>query len=338
MPDEAALERDLSEPEAAAVETLRGLPGDILVLGASGKMGPSMARLALRCARDAGSARRVVGVSRFSEPGVREALERDGVETIAANLLDPVAVERLPDAPLVVYMVGRKFGTGADQSLTWATNVYAAALAAGRYRASRFVAFSTGNVYPLAPVTSSGPAESDPAGPTGEYAQSALGRERILEYFSRRHGTPMAILRLNYAVEPRYGVLRDVAEKVWNGVPIDLSMGHINVIWQRDANAIALCSFARCASPPLVLNVTGSATLSIRDLAWRFGCLMGRTPQFTGAERSTALLSKARKCWELLGRPETPLDVMVARVGMWVMKGGRGLGKPTHYEEREGAF
>ncbi len=233
-------------------------------------------------------------------------------------------------------MVGQKFGTTGDAAGTWATNVLAAGFAAERFAASRIVAFSTGNVYPLTPVGSGGPVESDPLGPVGEYAQSALGRERVLESCSRRHGTRMAILRLNYAVEPRYGVLRDIADRVRAAQPVDLAMGRVNVIWQRDANAVALRSFPHCATPPFVLNVTGAA-VSVRDLAERFGARFGIAPRFAGSERDTALLSNASRCRVLFGEG-LPLDAMVEQVAAWVEAGGRALGKPTRFEEREGRF
>ncbi len=335
--DEAELEDVLSRPAPADVAAMADLRGDVLVLGVAGKMGPSLARLARRASDEAGVRRRVMGVARFSAPGAREALERAGVETIACDLLDRAAVARLPEAPNVVYMVGQKFGTTGDEAGTWATNVWAAGLAAERFQASRIVAFSTGNVYPLTPVASGGPGEGDAVGPVGEYAQSALGRERVLEWWSRRRGTPMAILRLNYAIEPRYGVLRDIAERVRAREPVDLAMGRVNVIWQRDANAIALRSFAHVASPPLVLNVTGAATLSVRALAERFGERFGVAPLFNGTERDTALLSNASRCRDLFGEGMPP-EEMVERVAAWMEAGGRGLGRPTHFGERQGRF
>jgi nucleoside-diphosphate-sugar epimerase len=332
------LEEALSRPAAADVAAMAALPGDLLVLGAAGKMGPSLAQLARRASEQAGVRRRVIGVARFSAAGSRETLERAGVETIAADLLDRDAVTALPDAPNVVYMAGQKFGTSGDQPATWATNVVAASLAAERYAGSRIVAFSTGNVYPLTTAASGGPVESDPTGPIGEYAQSALGRERILEFQARRSGTPLAILRLNYAIEPRYGVLRDLADKVWRGEPIDVTMGHVNIIWQRDANAIALRALAHGAVPPLVLNVTGPQTLAVRDLATRLGAQLGRAPEFTGTEQGTALLSNAARCVELFGPAETTVDQMIATVADWVKQGGASLNKPTHFAEREGRF
>lgn len=337
--DETELDEALSRPTAADAAAMAQLPpGDLLVLGASGKMGPSLARLAVRASARTGTKRRVLAVARFSAPGVRKALEQSGVETIAADLLDPAAVSGLPDCAHVVFMVGQKFGTAADQPLTWATNVLATALAAERFARSRIAVFSTGNVYPLTAVTGPGPRERDPVAPVGEYAQSALARERVLEYFSRLHATPMAILRLNYAVEPRYGVLRDVADRVWRGEAVDLSMGHVNVIWQRDACSVALRALGHCASPPFVLNLTGSDTVSVRRLAERFGDLFGRKVRFTGVEGDTALLSNATLCRQMFGPPEASLDQMIAMVADWVRRGGRSLGRPTHFEEREGRF
>jgi nucleoside-diphosphate-sugar epimerase len=235
-------------------------------------------------------------------------------------------------------MAGRKFGTVADQPATWATNAYLAGVVAERFRHSRIVAFSTGNVYPLTAVAQSGPRESDPVGPVGEYAEAALGRERILQFFATRNGTPMAILRLNYAVEPRYGVVRDIVDQVISQVPIDLTMGYANLIWQRDANAIALRAFEQCATPPLVLNLTGRPAASVRDLAARIGQHLGVEPQFRGVEAATALLSDASQCEELFGPPPTSLDEMIRRVADWAAAGGRSLNRPTHFSERGGKF
>jgi nucleoside-diphosphate-sugar epimerase len=234
-------------------------------------------------------------------------------------------------------MVGQKFGTSGNQPLTWATNVHAAALAAERFPASRIVLFSTGNVYALSSVAGRGPTEDDPVGPIGEYAESALGRERMLEFFAQKNGTKVAILRLNYAIEPRYGVLRDLADAIVRGDAIDLAMGHVNVIWQRDANSVALRALTRCASPPFVLNVTGPMQ-SVHDLAERLGARLGVKPRFDGTERETALLSDASLCRELFGPPATSVGAMIERVADWVKAGGGSLGKPTHFEQREGAF
>jgi nucleoside-diphosphate-sugar epimerase len=335
---EDELEAELARPTPDLVAALAGIAGDILVLGVSGKMGPSLARLALEASAAGRMRRRVVGVARFSQPGVREALDHHGVETIACDLLDRKAMDALPDAPNVVYMAGRKFGTRMDQAATWATNAYLAGVVAERFRSARIVAFSTGNVYPLTPVDQNGPSEADPVGPVGEYAEAALGRERILQFFANRNRTPMAILRLNYAVEPRYGVVRDIADQVMAEAPIDLTMGYANLIWQRDANAIALRALALCATPPLVLNVTGRPAASIRDVAIRLGELLAIEPQLRGVEAANALLSDASQCDALFGPAPTSLDEMIRRVAEWVLTGGRSLQRPTHFAERGGHF
>ena len=337
MPDEAQLERLLAQPVPAVVEALSTAGGDIVVLGAGGKMGPSLARLALLCLREGGSRHRVIAVARFSDAGVRAALERDGVETIQADLVDPSQLAKLPDVPNVIFMVGQKFGTSGEEARTWGLNAWVPGAVALRYATARIVAFSTGNVYPLWSTSSAGPSETDPTGPVGEYAQSALARERVLEFFSRRNGTPMAILRINYAIEPRYGVLRDIADRVRSGEPVDLAMGYVNVIWQRDANAIALRALAACRTPPLVLNVTGRA-LSVRWLAEQFGARWGVAPRYSGTEAGTALLSDASRMEAQFGRPDVAIDEMIAHVAEWVEQGGRSLNKPTHFTSREGRF
>jgi nucleoside-diphosphate-sugar epimerase len=320
------------------VEALGRVEGDIIILGAAGKMGPSLARLAVRASHEAGSARRIIGVARFGNAAARALLDRNGVHTIACDLFDRSALDALPGAPNVVYMVGRKFGTARDESATWATNAWLAGTVAQRFADSRIVAFSTGNVYPLTPVAGNGPTEADVPAPVGEYAQAALARERVLEFFSRRNGTPMALLRLNYAVEPRYGVLRDIADKVYGGQPIDLPMGFVNVIWQRDANAIALRALEHCATPPFVLNVTGRPAQSIRQLATGFGDRFAVAPRLRGVEGATALLSDASRCEALFGRTPVGIDEMIDHVADWVAQGGRSLQLPTHFEEREGRF
>lgn len=338
MPDEAALEELLSRPTPPVVEAMAGLAGDILILGAGGKMGPSLARLALRASQEAGVHRRVIAVARFSHATLQSSLGREGIDTVQCDLFDREQVARLPEAPNVVYLVGQKFGTAEDEPRTWAVNAYLPAVAAERFQRARLVAFSTGNVYPLSPQGGEGPSETDPVDPLGEYAQSALARERVLEFFSCRNGTPMAILRLNYAVEPRYGVLRDIADRVRARRPVDLSMGRVNVIWQRDANAIALRALAYCDVPPFVLNLTGRSVLSVRWLAQHFGRRWGIQPEFRGVEAPTALLSNAARCESLFGKPEVEIEEMVERVAEWIEQGGRSLEKPTHFEEREGRF
>jgi nucleoside-diphosphate-sugar epimerase len=335
---EAELEDVLAAPTPEVVAALSRVAGDILIAGVGGKMGPSLARLAVRASQAAGMRRRVIGVSRFSNAAIRESLEQSGVDTVACDCFDRLAVDRLPDAPNIVYLVGRKFGTATDQPATWATNAYLPGLIAGRYAGSRIVAFSTGNVYPLSLTLGQGPTEDAPVGPIGEYAQAALARERVLEFFSRRNHTPMAILRLNYAVEPRYGVLRDVADRVFAGQPIDLGTGYVNLIWQRDANAIALRALDHCASPPLVLNVTGFPAIAVRDLAVAFAKRFGVEPRLEGVEGATALLSNASRCRDLYGEPPVSIDEMVDDVAAWVMAGGRSLDRATHFQEREGRF
>ncbi|MXY67455.1 MAG: NAD(P)-dependent oxidoreductase [Acidobacteriia bacterium] len=317
---------------------MRRLDGDVLVLGVGGKMGPTLARLARRAADRAARPRRVIGVARFSDPSVRPRLERWGVETIRADLLSRGDVAALPHTPNVIFMAGHKFGTAGNPSRTWAANAYLPTLAAETFPRSRTVVFSSGNVYPFAAAPGPGPSERDPTGPVGEYAQSVLGRERLFEYFSELHGTPAAILRLNYAVEPRYGVLRDIADRVRNRSPIDLATGYVNVIWQRDANSIALRLLEHCSTPPLTLNVTGTEALSVRAIAERFGRVLGVEPIFSGSEEPTALLSDARQCAALFGPPPTGLDEMIDRIAEWMLAGGSGLGKPTHFEERGGSF
>ena len=338
MAHEPALEEVLSRPTAAVVAAMGVLTGDVMLLGAGGKMGPSLARLARRASEQAGNPRRVIAVARFSEAGLEAALQADGIETITCDLFDREQVAALSDVPNLVYMAGQKFGTTGEEARTWAVNAVLPGIVAERFPRARIVAFSTGNVYPLWPADSEGPTEADAVGPVGEYAQSALARERVLECYSRRNGTPMAILRLNYAIEPRYGVLRDIADRVRAGEPVSLAMGRVNLIWQRDANAIALRALAQCASPPLVLNVTGRHSHLVRALAMEFGRRWGREPVFEGREGDSALLSNAARCEAIFGAPETGTSEMIDRVAAWVEQGGRSLGKPTHFETRDGTF
>ena len=332
------LESLLSRPTEADIAAMGRLRGDLLVLGVAGKMGPTLARLALRASRAGGARVGVTGASRFSDPAVRARLERWGIRTIRCDLLRRTEVGRLPDAPNVILMAGRKFGTAGRPGLTWASNTYLPALVAERYQTARIVAYSSGNVYPLSAAPGRGPDETSPTGPVGEYAQSVLGRERILEHFSETHGTRIALMRLNYAVEPRYGVLRDIADRVREGVPVDLGMGYVNVIWQRDANSIALRLLGRAASPPLVLNVTGSESLSVRSLAEKFGVAFGVRPKFHGEEGRKALLSNASLCGSMLSGDLFPVDEMVEAIAEWMLAGGSSLMKPTHFEEASGSF
>jgi len=337
--NDAALDDLLTTPIPAVVEALRASPGDLLVLGAGGKMGPTLTLLAARAMQEGGLASRVIAVSRFSEEGLRERLERSGVETISCDLLEDGALDRLPDAPNVVFMAGRKFGSTGAESLTWAMNTYLPMVTINRYRRSRLVVFSTGNVYPLVPVTSGGATEEQPPAPVGEYAQSCLGRERMIQHGSERYGTPVVIVRLNYAIDLRYGILLDVAQHVLNDDVIDVTMGNANVIWQGDANAHALRALAYASSPPLLLNVTGPETVSVRALACRFADLLGKpAPTFAGVEASTALLNNAGRAHCLFGYPTVSLERMLRWVAHWVQIGGPILDKPTHFEQRDGRF
>jgi nucleoside-diphosphate-sugar epimerase len=335
---ERELDHHLSAPRAATIEALRRVPGDIVLLGAGGKMGPTLARMAVRAAREADSSeRRVIAVSRFSSPDARRALQDAGVEVVAADLLDPDAVRALPDAPNVVFLAGQKFGTTDAPSRTWMMNVVVPAQCAARYATSRIVAFSTGNVYPLTPVLGAGASEATPPAPVGEYAMSCLGRERVFEH-AAAGGARVAIMRLNYAINLRYGVLADLAVRILGGVPIPLAMGYVNVIWQGDANRAALEMLPRCDTAPYVLNVTGRETLAVRTLATELGNRLGRVPVFEGTEAPDALLSDTAKFRASFGETEMPLDTMLDWVADWVGRGRPLLNKPTHFETRDGAF
>ncbi|AZN42389.1 NAD-dependent epimerase/dehydratase family protein [Paenibacillus albus] len=333
------LEAKLSEPSEALIRDVREIKGDILLLGIGGKMGPSLARLLLNAIRKAGADNRVIGVSRFSEPGLQAQLEKDGVETIACDLLDDQALQALPEAPNVIYMAGTKFGTTGNESFTWAMNAYLPGLVAEKFRHSRIVVFSSGNVYPFTPVGYGGASESQSPSPVGEYGQSCLGRERVFEHFSKTNGTPMLIYRLNYAIDMRYGVLLEVARSVKHNKPINLTMGYANVIWQGDANEIAIRSLLACEAPAAYLNVTGPETVSIRWAAEEFGKRFGGVqPIFEGVEASDALLNNAAKCQQQFGYPKVPLLQMIDWVADWVEAGGATLNKPTHFGERKGKF
>lgn len=332
------LDRVLSEPSERLIDDLKSLDGDLLLLGVAGKMGPSLAMLAKRAFDQTGQGQKVIGVSRFSKPESRTQLEAHGIETIAADLMDDHALASLPDAPNVIYLAGTKFGTSGNECYTWAMNSYLPGRVAARFPTANIVAFSTGNVYPFSEVDSGGPSEGDPTGPIGEYAQSCLGRERIFEYFSKTAGTPVLIYRLNYAIDLRYGVLHEIARSVHEERPIDLTMGYVNVIWQGDANEIALRSLNLCKSPAAVLNVTGPETTSVRWLANEFGKRMGKEPVFSGKEASTALLSNASRAIELFGEPHVSLNEMIEWTADWVLKDRETLDKPTHFQQREGKF
>jgi nucleoside-diphosphate-sugar epimerase len=333
--DEDDLEERLSRPPATLAAALAIVPGDVLVLGAGGKMGASLARMARR----ADPARRVIAVSRWTNRRAAETLQAHGVETIGTDLLAPRELAALPDAPNVVFMAGQKFGTTGDPNATWAMNAALPAFVAERFPGARTVVFSTGNVYPLTPPALGGSRESDPPAPVGEYAFSCLARERIFGAAAARHHTPVAIVRLNYAHDLRYGVLTDLALRVVRREPIDLAMGYVNVIWQGDANAFALAALAKAATPdPYIVNVAGPETHRIADLARALGQRLGVEPVLTGHEGSDALLSDASRMRELLDHPPLPFDTLLDWVAGWVRAGGPLLGKPTSYERRDGRF
>jgi nucleoside-diphosphate-sugar epimerase len=329
-----ATEEDLEEALSRPPPGFTLPPGDILILGVGGKMGPTLARMAHR----ADPSRRIIGVARFSEPGLRDRLDQHGIETIEADLLDRAALARLPDAPNIVYMAGRKFGSTGAEHLTWAMNATVPAMVAERYATSRIAFFSTGCVYPFVPVLSGGATEATPLNPPpGDYAWSCVARERAFEH-AAAHGTRTVAIRLNYAIDLRYGVLHDIAVKVRDNQPIDLAAGHVNVIWQSDANAWALAALALAKAPMAALNVTGPETISVRWLAHEFARRLGHDPILTGEEASTGWLNNAARAFGLFGYPTVPLATMIDWTADWVARGGRSLGKPTHYEVRDGTF
>ncbi len=335
---EQQLEDALSLPFPGDVTAAAQLDGDLMLLGVGGKMGLTLARLARRAADLAGVKRRVIAVSRFSEEGVAERLEAAGIEVLRADLLLRDALAALPDVPNIIHMAARKFGTSGSAADTWAMNAYLPGMVAERFAASRIVAFSTGNVYPLLPVASGGPTEETPLAPVGEYGTSALARERILTYFSQRNNTPMALLRLNYAIDLRYGVLVDLATKIVRGEPIDVSMSAVNIIWQRDASAACLRALADCTTPPFVLNLTGPETLSVRWLAAELGKRLGIEPTLVGEEQPTALLNNASRCHQRYGYPTVSPGQMLDWVAGWVSQGGVTWAKPTKFQVRDGKF
>lgn len=333
-----ALEELLSRPTPAVVDLMKRLEGDIMFLGAGGKMGPTMARMARRATDEAGISRRVMAASRFSDAETAEALQAHGVETLHCDLLDPAQLAKLPQAPNVLHMTGMKFGATGQEAMTWAMNTWLPSLVCDHYNHSRIAAFSTGNVYGLTPLSLGGSVETDKLHPVGEYAISAVGRERIFEYFSKAKRIPTSLLRLNYANEMRYGVLVDVAKQVWAGQPVNVAMGSLNAIWQGDANAISLLALEHAACPAWVLNIAGPEQVSVRRAAETFGAIMNKKVTFEGEEAPDALLSNGGKGHALFGYPTVPLNCLMGWIADWVMRGGASLNKPTHFENRAGDF
>ena len=332
--DVAALDDLLCRPSQALLDDLDKVDGDIMILGVAGKMGPTLAGLARAALPD----RRIIGVARFSDAGVKAWLQARDIETINCDLLDETAIRALPKAPNVVFMAGRKFGAEGDLSLTWAMNAYVPALVAQTFAGSRIVAFSTGCVYPFVPVAGKGADESVAPDPPGEYAQSCVGRERMFEYFSRRFATPGRLFRLNYAIDMRYGVLHDIATRIAHGQPIDVSLGHVNFIWQGDASAQALRCLAHCDTPTSPINVSGHEILAVRDLAARLGARLGRAPILVGREEPTAWITDTSRAVELFGLPIVDTGRLIDWTADWVARGMPSLGKPTKYEVRDGRY
>jgi len=326
----------LTTPTESLVACFKRLSGDIMVLGAGGKVGPTMVMLAKHAADKAGVKKRILAVDVMAK--ALEPLAKQGVETMACDLMDPDAVAKLPKIDNIVYMVGRKFGSTGSESLTWAINVMVPHNVARTFTKSRIAAFSTGCVYPVMDIKTGGAVEEVPADPVGEYAQSCLGRERMFDYFSEQKGEKVVHIRLNYAVEMRYGVLYDIADKVWKGEPVDVTTGFANVIWQGDACCQVLQALELASSPPKILNVTGPETFAIREVAHTFGRLMGKKAVISGEENGRGYLNNARQANMLFGNPTVPLGRVIEWIAHWVSKGGVNLGKATHFETQNGKY
>ncbi len=332
------LYQSLLEPSEALIRDLQFIDGDIMILGAGGKMGPALAELLIKAIRIAGISKNVAAASRFSESGLQNRLTNAGIKTYEVDLLNDEQLNSLPEMPNILYLAGQKFGTTGKESFTWAMNSYLPGRVGEKFRNSKIVAFSTGNVYPLSRVSDGGLDEFNPAAPLGEYAQSCLGRERIFEYISSKYGTQVLLYRLNYANDVSYGVLLEIAKKVWNDEAIDLKMGHVNVIWQGDANEMAIRCLLHCSNPPRKLNITGPETVAVKWLAGEFGKRMKKSPVLVGEPESTALLSNAAESFKLFGYPRVGLLQMVDLISNWVIEGEATVYKPTHFQEREGRY
>ncbi|MBX3747967.1 MAG: NAD-dependent epimerase/dehydratase family protein [Verrucomicrobiae bacterium] len=328
----------LTRPSPALVAEMAGWTGRLVVAGAAGKIGPSLCVMARRAGMAAGRPVEVVAASRFSDPAVRDWLEGQGVRTVRCDLLEPGAESLLPDAERVMSLLGLKFGTDRDPSLTWAVNALGTARLVERYPRAQLVVLSTGNVYPRVPVADGGATEDHGLTPIGEYANAAVARERVVEHLARRQGTPATLLRLSFAVELRYGVLVDIARRVWDGEPIELANGWINWIWQGDGNDWMLRAFPLAEVPPTVWNLTHPQALSVRRIAGWFADAFERPATFHGTEADDALLSNASRLAARFGEPATPVETVLSWIAEWVRRGGRQIGKPTHFEVRDGRY
>ena len=338
IPDEATLDEVMSRPSDGLIESIARGSGDLLVLGAGGKMGPTTARMARRAFEAAGRDGRVIAVSRFSNPAARAGLEAAGVQTLSGDLLEPEFLRELPDGPEVVFMAGRKFGSTGAEHLTWAMNAHLPGLVARRFREARCVVFSTAAVYPFVPTGGSGADEELEPEPIGEYAQSCLARERMFEYAAHTWGTRSALIRLSYALDLRYGVLHDVGASVRDGRPVNVGMSTASVIWQGDACDLILRTLEHTTAPPLTLNVSGLEPIRIRDVAVAMGELLGVEPKFEGVETGSALFVDCGRMAGLVGEPMTPLAAVLGWTADWLRSGGRTLDRPTHFEVRDGKF
>lgn len=338
MFNEQYLDALLSTPSQALIADVKDMEGDIMILGAGGKVGPTLSIMAKRAVDAAGGGKRVIAVSRFSDPIVVKTLTENGVEMISADLTDPEQVKKLPKIRNIIYMLGRKFGTAGNACDTWMINVGVPTMVTQHFGDANYVVFSTGNVYPLSAVSGCGSKETDAIAPVGEYAMTSLGRERIFEYAAKNYGAKVLIYRLNYAVDLRYGVLCDVATNILNGNPISVRTPCFNCVWQGYANEVAVRALKLAGNPVEYLNVTGPEMVSVRDAAEKLGALLGKEPVFEGEETDIALLSNAGKCIKHFGYPSVDVEQMIEWQAEWLRAGGRLLGKPTHFEERKGNF
>lgn len=332
------LEEIMTSPTLRLIEDFKKISGDIMILGVGGKMGPTLAKLAKRASDQAGLNKRIIGVSRFSSGTLQSELEACGIETIAADLLDDEQLQALPDVQNIIYMAGKKFGTLGNEHFTWAMNAYLPGRVAEKFKKSNIVVFSSGNIYPFVDTRKGGCTEDTPTNPVGEYAQSCLGRERVFTYFSKKNNTPILLYRLNYAIDMRYGVILEIAKQVFNNKPIDLTTGQVNVIWQGDANEYAIRSLLHCSTDPTILNITGPETASVRWIAEEFGRLFNKNVSFTNEEVPSALLNNSGKAHKKFGYPSVSLQQMIEWTAEWLQNDGAVIDKPTHFQERQGAF